>query len=467
MISSARRRQLQQDDHRYLWHPFTQQREWEKRAPVIIERAHGVYLQDIAGYEYLDAVSSIWVNVHGHRKTALDRALQQQLKRVAHSTLLGLSNIPAIDLAKKLIELAPPGLTRVFYSDNGSTAVEVALKMAFQFWQLKGGVFQRKTRFLRLGQAYHGDTLGAVSLGGIPLFHECYRPLLFPTFEAHPPYCYRCPLGLSYPQCRIRCADAVEDILKRHHEEIAAIVVEPMLLAAGGMITMPSGYLKRLRRLATGYRVLLIADEVATGFGRSGRMFACEHEDVRPDLMAVSKALTGGYLPLAATLTTEQVYRQFLGRYEEFKTFFHGHSYTGNPLGCAVALANLKLFERERVLEKLQPKIRALKRFLVPLSRHPHVGDIRQLGLMIGIELVKNCATKQPYALSERIGMQVADEARRRGLILRPLGNIIVLMPPLSTTLRELHKMVGIIGAAIAKATDRNSRYHRISARSR
>jgi adenosylmethionine-8-amino-7-oxononanoate aminotransferase len=453
MISTARRRQLQEDDRRYLWHPFTQQHDWEKTAPLIIERGRGVYLQDIEGHEYLDAVSSIWVNVHGHRKPALDRALQLQLKRVAHSTLLGLSNIPAIELAKKLIALAPAGLTRVFYSDNGSTAVEVALKMAFQFWQLKGRAFQRKTKFLHLGQAYHGDTVGAVSIGGIPLFHERYRPLLFPTFEAHPPYCYRCPLGLSYPRCRLACADAVDDILKRHHEEIAAIVVEPMLLAAGGMITMPPGYLKRLRRFATRYGVLLIADEVATGFGRSGRMFACEHEAVRPDLMAVSKGLTGGYLPLAATLTTERVYRQFLGRYEEFKTFFHGHSYTGNPLGCAVALANLKLFERERTLHKLQRKIQTLGRLLRPLSQHPHVGDIRQLGFMVGIELVKDRATKEPYAVSDRIGMRVAEEARRLGLILRPLGNVIVLMPPLSTTLRELHSMVTIIRTAIAKVT--------------
>jgi adenosylmethionine-8-amino-7-oxononanoate aminotransferase len=453
MISKARRRRLEADDRRHLWHPFTQQRDWEKHTPLVIEQGLGVYLQDIHGRRYLDGVSSIWVNIHGHQKSALDRALRAQLKQIAHSTLLGLSNVPAIELAKELLQIAPAGLTRVFYSDNGSTAVEVALKMAFQYWQLKGGAWKKKTRFLRLGQAYHGDTLGAVSVGGIPLFHERFRPLLFPTFEAHAPYCYRCPVGLTLPECRLSCADAVEDILKEHHEEIAGIIVEPMLLAAGGMITMPSGYLKRLRRLATRYGVLFIADEVATGFGRTGRMFACEHEGVKPDLMAISKGLTGGYMPLAATLTTEAVYREFLGRYEDFKTFFHGHSYTGNPLGCAVALANLAVFKRERTLEKLLPRIEALRTLLRPLQAHSHVGDVRQIGLIAGIELVRDRVTKEPYSLMDRMGTRVTDEARAAGLLLRPLGNIIVLMPPLSTTTKELRMMVHILAKAIAIAT--------------
>jgi len=444
---------LQAEDRRYLWHPFTQQRDWVKTAPLIIERGQGVYLYDSDGRRYLDGVSSIWVNLHGHRKGALDRALTAQLKRIAHSTLLGLSSVPAIELAKRLVGIAPHGLTRVFYSDNGSTAVEIALKMAFQYWRLRGGSNKSKTKFLHLGQAYHGDTLGAVGVGGIPIFHERFKPLLRPSYEAHAPYCYRCPLGLTFPQCKTACADSVEDVLKRHHGEIAALIVEPMLLAAGGMITMPPGYLTRLRKLCTRYRVLLIADEVATGFGRTGRMFACEHERVTPDLMAVSKGLTGGYLPLAATLTTEQIYRAFLGRYEEFKTFFHGHSYTGNPLGCAVALANLDVFEKEDTLERLQPKIAALRRLLEPLRDHSHVGDIRQIGLIAGIELVKNRATKAPYPLAERVGLRVADEARRLGLLIRPLGNVIVLMPPLSTTTKELRQMMEIVTKAIKAVT--------------
>jgi adenosylmethionine-8-amino-7-oxononanoate aminotransferase len=453
MSRKARTQRLQAEDRRYLWHPFTQQQDWVQTAPLIIERGQGVYLYDSDGRRYLDGVSSIWVNLHGHRKRALDRALKAQLNRIAHSTLLGLSNVPAIELAKRLVGIAPRGLTRVFYSDNGSTAVEVALKMAFQYWQLRGGAFRSKTKFLHLGQAYHGDTLGAVGVGGIPMFHERFKPLLRPSYEAHAPYCYRCPLGLTFPQCRVACADSVEDVFKRHHDEIAALIVEPMLLAAGGMITMPPGYMTRLRKLCTRYRVLLIADEVATGFGRTGRMFACEHEGIKPDLMAISKGLTAGYLPLAATLTTEKIYRAFLGRYEEFKTFFHGHSYTGNPLGCAVALANLDVFEKEKILDRLQPKIAALGRLLKPLRDHPQVGDIRQLGLIVGIELVRNRATKAPYPLAERVGMRVADEAKKRGLLLRPLGHVIVLMPPLSTTMQELRQMVGIVTKAITAVT--------------
>lgn len=454
MSRTTRTEQLQAEDRRALWHPFTQQRDWVKTAPLIIERGRGGYLYDSDGRRYLDGASSIWVNLHGHRKSALDQALIAQLKRIAHSTLLGLSNVPAIKLATRLVSLAPRGLTRVFYSDNGSTAVEIALKMAFQYWQLKGGAYQSKTNFLHLGQSYHGDTLGAVGVGGIPIFHERFTPLLRPSFEAPAPYCYRCPLGLTFPQCALACVESVEDVLKQRHQDIAALIVEPMLLAAGGMIAMPPGYLTRLRKLCTRYRVLMIADEVATGFGRTGRMFACEHEGVRPDLMAVSKGLTGGYLPLAATLTTEKIYRAFLGRYDEFKTFFHGHSYTGNPLGCAVALANLDVFEREHTLDRLQPKIAALKKMLLPLWTHPHVGDIRQIGVIVGIELVRNRATKAPYQLTEQIGMKVADEARRLGLLIRPLGHIIVLMPPLSTTTKELRQMVAIVTQAIRTVAD-------------
>jgi adenosylmethionine-8-amino-7-oxononanoate aminotransferase len=410
MAGHARTLRLQKDDRRYLWHPFTQQQDWEKTAPLIIERGEGVYLEDTEGHRYLDGVSSIWVNLHGHRKRSLDRALTAQLKRIAHSTLLGLSNVSAIELARRLVHLAPPGLTRVFYSDNGSTAVEVALKMAYQYWQLRGGSFRAKTSFLHLGHAYHGDTLGAVSVGGVPLFHARFKPLLFPTFEAHAPYCYRCPLSLTLPECRLACSDAVQDLLKRHHREIAALIIEPMLLAAGGMITMPPGYLTRIRRLCSRYHVLLIADEVATGFGRTGRMFACEHEGIRPDLMAVSKGLTGGYLPLAATLATEQIYRAFLGRYEEFKTFFHGHSYTGNPLGCAVALANLDVFEQEQTLARLKPKIAELAKLLQPLKNHLQVGDIRQLGLVVGIELVRN----RRAAIDRATGMPAASRRDSR-----------------------------------------------------
>lgn len=441
--------QLANWDHRYLWHPFTQMQEWEQEDPLIIERGIGSYLIDTEGKKYLDGTSSIWVNLHGHRHPALNRALTKQLDKIAHSTFLGLSNPPAIELARALIRIAPKGLARVFYSDNGSTAVEIALKMAVQYWQQRHPKAPRKNTFLHLKLAYHGDTIGAVSVGNIELFHARFKPLLFPTMEAEPPYCYRCPLKLEYPACRMACLDPIEQMLKAHHQALAGFIVEPVMQAAAGMVAHPPGYLRRIRELCTRYHVLLITDEVATGFGRTGRMFACEHEGVTPDLMAISKGLTGGYMPLAATLTTEEVYRAFLGTYEEFKTFFHGHSYTGNQLGCALALANLEIFHRERTLAKLRQKIAALTRLLRPFAAMDHVGDIRQQGFMVGIELVKNRLTKEAYPLEARIGHRVAGAARTRGLIIRPIGNVLMLMPPLSTTESELRKMVETLKISI------------------
>jgi adenosylmethionine-8-amino-7-oxononanoate aminotransferase len=442
-------RQLADWDRKYLWHPFTQMQEWEQETPLIIDRGKGSYLIDTEGNRYLDGTSSIWVNVHGHRHPTLNRAITKQLEQIAHSTFLGLSNPPAIELARALIRIAPKGLTRVFYSDNGSTAMEIALKMAVQYWQQRHPEAGSKKTFLHLKLAYHGDTIGAVSVGNIQLFHERFKPLLFPTVEAEPPYCYRCPLKLEYPSCRMACLDPIEAILKTRHQELAGFVIEPLMQAAAGMVAHPSGYLKRIRELCTKYQVLLITDEVATGFGRTGRMFACEHEDVRPDLMAISKGLTGGYMPLAATLTTEEIYAAFLGKYEEFKTFFHGHSYTGNQLGCAVALANLDVFRKERTLMKLRPRIAALSRLLRPFATMKHVGDIRQQGFMAGIELVNNHAAKEPYPLAARIGHRVAAAARARGLLIRPIGNVLMLMPPLSTSLTELRKIVEALHCSI------------------
>ena len=440
-------------DRTYLWHPFTQMQEWEQEDPLIIERGKGPYLIDTEGKKYLDGTSSIWVNLHGHRHPALDRAMKNQLDRLAHSTLLGLSNPPAIQLARELIRIAPKGLKRVFYSDNGSTAVEVALKMAVQYWQQRRPEAGPKHTFLHLKLAYHGDTIGAVSVGNIELFHSRFKALLFPTLEADPPYCYRCPLNLTYPSCHMTCLDPIERILKERHRELAGFIIEPLVQAAAGMITAPPGYLKKVRELCTRYDVLLIADEVATGFGRTGKMFACQHEGVTPDLMAISKGLTGGYMPLAATLTTEEIYNAFLGTYEDFKTFFHGHSYTGNPLGCSVALANLEVFRKEKTLARLQPKIKTMARLLEPLWQLPHVGDIRQRGFMAAIELVADKKTRKPYPLEARIGHRVTAEARRRGLLLRPLGHIMVLMPPLSTDDRTLTRMVAILHQSIATVT--------------
>ncbi|MGQ0665598.1 MAG: adenosylmethionine--8-amino-7-oxononanoate transaminase, partial [Nitrospiraceae bacterium] len=435
---------------RYLWHPFTQMQEWVREEPLIIERGSGSYLIDAEGRRYLDGTSSIWVNLHGHRHPALDRALKQQLDKIAHSTLLGLSNPPAIELSRALIRIAPKGLARVFYSDNGSTAVEVALKMAVQYWRQRHPEAGPKNTFLHLKLAYHGDTIGAVSVGNIELFHSKFKPLLFPTVEAEPPYCYRCPLNLAYPSCAMACLDPIERILKTRHRELAGFIIEPLMQAAAGMIPQPAGYLTRIRKLTTKYQVLLIADEVATGFGRTGKMFACQHERITPDMLAVSKGLTGGYMPLAATLTTEEIYRAFLGTYEEFKTFFHGHSYTGNPLGCAVALANLEIIRRGKTLARLSPKIRAMARGLESLTELPHVGNIRQRGLMVGIELVRDKHSKEPYPLGARVGHLVAAAARTKGLIIRPIGSVLVLLPPLSTSTRDLRRMVTILKDSIA-----------------
>ncbi len=457
--AKARRTRLLADwDRRFLWHPFTQMREWEREEPVIIARGKGPYLVDTRGRRYLDGISSIWVNIHGHRHPVLDRALRRQLGHIAHSSFLGLTNPPAIELARALIRVAPRGLTRVFYSDDGSTAMEVALKMAIQYWQQRKPNAPDKRTFVHLTLAYHGDTVGGMSVGGPGLFQDRFRSLCFPSAEIDAPYCYRCPLKLTYPSCQMACLEPLERLLRARQREIAGVVIEPLVQAVAGMVTAPPGYLTRVRALCTRYKVLLIADEVATGFGRTGRLFACDHEGVTPDLMAISKGLTGGYLPLGATLTTEDVYRAFLGEYGEWKTFFHGHSYTGNPLGCAVALASLKLFRQERTLSRVKRGERLLRQGLAPLARRPHVGDIRRRGYMVGIELVQDKITKTPYPLVDRMGHAVAMEARRRGLLIRPIGNIVILMPPLSTPEKELARMVSIVQESIVAVTEKKSK---------
>jgi adenosylmethionine-8-amino-7-oxononanoate aminotransferase len=448
-----RNKELEDLDRHLIWHPFTQMKDYLNEVPLIIEKGEGSYLIDVFGKRYLDGVSSLWVTVHGHRKREIDEAIKMQLERIAHSTLLGISNVRAIELAEELIEIVPWGLRKVFYSDNGSTAVEIALKIAFQFWKQRRNSKGRST-FLSFTNGYHGDTIGSVSLGGIDLFHEIYSPLLFPTYKAPYPYCYRCLWNRSYPSCGVECLNRVEDILSAHHDEIAALVIEPMIQGAAGMITSPKGYLKGVRELTKKYDVILIADEVATGFGRTGKMFACEHEDVSPDILCLAKGITGGYLPLSATLTTEEIFEAFLGEYEEKRTFFHGHTYTGNPLACAAALANLRLFREEKILEKLQEKIQFLSESLEGYRRLKHVGDIRQLGMMVGIELVLDKISKEEYPFSDRIGIRVCKEARSRGLVIRPLGNIVVLMPPLSISPRELQEILSITYDSIGVVTE-------------
>lgn len=445
-------RALSQWDREWIWHPFTQMSEWVEEEPLIIESGKGCYLKDLRGKRYLDGVSSLWCNVHGHRVPALDQAIKKQLGKIAHSTFLGLSNVPAILLAKKLIEIAPRGLARVFYSDSGSEAVEIALKMAYQYWQNKGE--KKRTKFIRLTNAYHGDTVGSVSVGGIDLFHHLYRPLLFKTFKAPAPYRYRDSFKGTASEYAEYCAWKLETVMAKHKAETCALIMEPLMQGAAGMINQPKGYISRARQLAKKYNILLIFDEVATGFGRTGRMFACDHESVVPDILCVAKGLTGGYLPLAATLATEEIYKAFLGRPEEFKTFFHGHTYTANPLACAAALANLELFENKRVLETLAPKIDFLKKKLELFYSLHHVGDIRQVGFMAGIELVRNRSSKTPYEYKEKIGARVAERARTLGAIIRPLGNVVVLMPPLAMTVPMLNRLLNIVCQSTKEITE-------------
>jgi adenosylmethionine-8-amino-7-oxononanoate transaminase len=416
---------LADKDHRYLWHPFTQMKDWLAEEPVIIESGEGAMFRDTKGREYIDANSSIWTNLHGHRHPAITQAIKDQLDQIAHSSFLGLSNAPAIQLAEKLVNIAPRGLTRVFYSDDGSTAMEVAVKMALQYWQHRQQ--PQRTKFVAFADAYHGDTLGAVSLGGIDLFHAMFKPLLFDVI-------------------RVKDMTQLRGVVG---EKLAAVVIEPLIRGAGGMKLWPRGLLKELRAFCTENGALLVVDEVMTGFGRTGKMFACEHEGVTPDLMAVAKGLTGGYLPLAATLTTEEIFAAFLGDYSEFKTFFHGHSYTGNQLGCAAALANLQVFEEERTLEKLQPMCERLRAGLEALRTLPHVGDVRHLGMVGAVELFKDVTTKEPFPLTDKMGMKVCAEMRQRGVLTRPIGNTIVLMPPYCISVAQLDRVLSVLAESI------------------
>jgi adenosylmethionine---8-amino-7-oxononanoate aminotransferase len=419
---------LRAADHAHVWHPFTQMRGWQSEDAPIIERGEGCFLFDTDGKAYIDGVSSLWCNVLGHRHPAIDEAVRAQLDKVAHTTMLGLSHPGAIELAQRLVAVAPPGLSRVFFSDNGSTAAEVALKMAFQHFQHSAQ--PQRDQFVCLRMSYHGDTLGSVSVGGIDLFHTLFRPLLFDAHMAEP-------------------GDAADlaRILAEHGDRIAAVIMEPLVQGAAGILVHPPGYLRAVRELCNRHGVLLICDEVATGFGRTGTMFACQQEGVTPDLMCVAKGLTGGYLPLAATLATEEVYGSFLGEFSEFKTFFHGHTYTGNPLACAAALATLDVLESEHVVERLGAKIDLLGTLLAEhVAPLPAVGEIRHRGFMTGIEL-----TGRPY--EERIGHQVTLAARERGAIIRPLGDVVVLMPPLSISDDELRRLVAITGESIAAVT--------------
>ena len=440
-------------DRRFLWHPFTQMRDWLTGEPLVIESAEGNHLIDAQGRRYLDGVSSLWCNVHGHRHPMLDAAVRAQLDRVAHTTMLGLTHPGAAELAARLVPLAPKGLTRVFYSDAGATAVEIALKIAFQACQLRGDT--KRTRFASLVEAYHGDTIGAIAVGYSETFHRFYRPLLFDVLRLTPPHLFRWRDGMTEEAACAAAIDEARTKLRAHGHELAALIVEPLVQGAAGMWMHPPEYLAELAKLAREAGTLLICDEVATGFGRTGTFFACEQAGVSPDLLCVGKGITGGYLPLAATFASEALFEAFLAPYEDFVAFFHGHTYTGNPLACAAGLASLDVFDQEQTMTHVQGLARVLgeklEREIAPLA---HVGDVRRRGLMTGIELVQDRATRAAYPSAARIGHRVCDAVRKHGVILRPLGPVIVLMPPLSLRMDELDLLVSATAKAILEVTE-------------
>lgn len=440
-------------DKRLLWHPFTQMQDWEKDDPLVIARTEGFYLYDCEGNRYIDGHSSLWVNIHGHCHPRFVEVLSQGVRTLDHSTLLGLGNTPSIELAQRLSRYLPSHLKHFFYSDNGSTALEVAIKMAYQFWQHRGE--KNRQKFVSFSGAYHGDTLGSVSVGGIEIFHGAYRPLLFSVIHSPWPYPYRSPETQFDPEKTAAMAlERLESALKAHKGEIAAVVAESRIQAANGMIVAPPGFMPEVSRLCKEYDTLFILDEVATGFLRTGKMFALELEPgVVPDLMAIAKGLSGGVLPLALTITTSEIYKAFLGPFESLKTFFHGHTYTGNPLACLAALANLELIEENRLLEVIPEKIATFSRFLERHKDHPHVGEIRQLGFMVGIELVKDRRTREIWELGEKVPQRIVLEARRRGAVIRPLGNVMVLMPAPAMPLPVLEELVEITFSSISAVT--------------
>ena len=440
---------LRRLDKQHLWHPFTPMKLWLESDPLVIVAAEGMHLVDSDGNRYLDGVSSLWCNVHGHRVPEIDAAIRAQLDKVSHTTMLGLASEPAILLAERLMKIVPKGLAKVFYSDAGATATEIAFKLAAQYWFNVGR--PEKNEFVGFAEAYHGDTVGAMSVGRVPAFHKPYFPMLFKVHYAPTPFVYRSETPDDPEAVKRKCLAALEGILREHGSRIAAIAIEPMVQGAAGMIVQPFGFLAEVRRLASEYDVLLIADEVATGFGRTGMMFACDWEGIAPDILCVAKGITGGYLPLAATFATQKIFDAFLGEPWEGRTFYHGHTYTGNPLACAAALASLDLMERNEVVRAVgDSRAMFLRAMIEELEDLPHVGDWRGMGYMWGIELVEDKATRRPFDPRRRVGAEVCARVRRRGVILRPLGDVIVIMPPLAMDLDDLKTIVAAVREEIA-----------------
>ncbi len=438
-------RKLIEADKKYLWHPFTQMSGWVAGEQVVVDSGDGFYLIDTEGKRYIDGVSSLWCNVHGHRVAVIDDAIRAQLGKIGHSTLLGLGQTRSIELAERLVEIAPAGLDKVFYSDSGATSVEIAIKMAYQYWQNSGQ--KERKKFIALADSYHGDTIGSVSVGGMELFHGIFGSLLFETYFVDSPFPYR--FDGDEGACLARSLSQIETLLKERGGEIAAIVVEPLVQGAAGIIVHPAGFLKGVRELADRYGVLLIVDEVATGFGRTGKMFACEHEGVSPDLMCLAKGITGGYLPLAATLATQEIFDAFLGDVSEHKTFYHGHTYTGNALGCAAAIASLDLFERNEIIASLSEKTELISKYFAKIKGLSFVGEVRQCGLMAAVEIVKDKVSKESFPYEETVGAKVCAAMRGKGAMMRPLSDVIVVMPPVAIGTDLLNELLAIVSDTI------------------
>lgn len=433
----------QEKDLKYIWHPCSQMKDYETLPPIVIERGKGAYLYDVDGKSYLDCISSWWTNTLGHSNERLNKAIAEQISKLEHAIFANFTNIPAIELSEKLVNLTPEGLDKVFFADNGSSAIEISLKMSFQYFQQKG--FKKKTKFATITEGYHGETLAALSVGDLDLYSEIYKPLLLNTLKAKSPDCYRCEFNKTRENCEAECFIDMENLLKENHEEICAVIIEPLVQAAAGMKIYSPKYLKKLRELCTKYNVHLILDEIAVGFGRTGKMFACEHAGITPDIMCLSKAITGGYMPLSTVLTTNEIYDCFYSDYAEMKGFFHSHTYCGNAMASALALENLKILEEDDILNKNAIKAKYLnKKVKETFLNDPWVGDIRQIGLITAIELVENKETKEGFHWKKRVGYEIYKIALEKGLLLRPLGNIIYFNPPYIIENEDIDFMVKI-----------------------
>ncbi|MDQ2085318.1 adenosylmethionine--8-amino-7-oxononanoate transaminase [Herbivorax sp. ANBcel31] len=432
---------LQEKDLKHIWHPCSQMKDYEDFPPIVIKKGYGAYLEDIDGKKYLDAVSSWWVNLFGHSNKRINEALYRQANKLEHVIFANFSHEAAIEMSERIVNLLPEGLNKIFFGDNGSSAVEIALKLSFQYHQQVGKT--KKTRFVALTNAYHGETLGALSVGGVDLYNRIYKPLLVDVIRSTGPDCYRCKYNKHRDTCSAECFSMIEEDILKRHEEISAVIVEPLVQGAGGIKIYSPVYLKKLRKLCDKYDINLIADEIAVGFGRTGKMFACEHADISPDIMCMSKGLTAGYLPLSLAVMTDKIYNAFYDDYSTMKAFVHSHSYSGNPLGCAVAIETLNIFEDEKILEKNRKK----QTYLMELAKRelldiPQVGEYRQIGMIGAIELVKDKKTKEPFDGKKRAGYNIYKKALEKGVLLRPLGDIIYFMPPYIVENEDMDFMV-------------------------